>query len=306
MRWVSYHSQVTGIASVGFIDGDVLRGAGRPLELLDLLRTPGALSALQEQVSADPMDIIPLQQASLRAPIAVPPAVRDFMAFEEHVVACTRKFGSTINEAWYDDPCFYFTNPAAIIGPADPVPISPGSTMFDFELEIAAVIGKRGRDLAPDEAEGHIAGYTILADWSARDLQRRESVHGLGPAKGKDGSTSLGPWLVTPDELAPFRSGKGYDLHMVARLNGEEVSRGNWASIYWSFGEMTAYASRGTEVREGDVIGSGTVGGGCLLEQERGWLRAGDVVELEVEQLGRIVSRIVEGRPLKPIRLSAG
>ena len=173
---------------------------------------------------------------------------------------------------------------------------------------MAAVVGRAGSDLTPAEAEEHIAGYTIFCDWSARDVQARESTVGLGPAKGKDGATSIGPVLVTPDELEPYRSGKGYRLAMRASLNGRDIGGGSWADIHWSFGQMLAYGSRGTELRPGDVIGSGTVGTGCLLElsglhgsQRYPWLRPGDVVTVEVERLGALTGRIVAGRDLVPL-----
>lgn len=179
---------------------------------------------------------------------------------------------------------------------------------FDYELEVAAVIGRPGGDLDPATAEAHIAGYTILADWSARDLQKVEMGVGLGPAKGKDGATTLGPYLVTPDELADARSGKGYALSMSAHVNDREYSRGDWSSLYWSFGQLLAYASRGTTLRAGDVIGSGTVGSGCILErqathgpQEYPWLQPGDRVRLAVERLGEFTVDVVPGAAPVPL-----
>ncbi|HET8661149.1 MAG TPA: fumarylacetoacetate hydrolase family protein, partial [Micromonosporaceae bacterium] len=158
-------------------------------------------------------------------------------------------------------------------------------------------------------AEAHIAGYTIFCDWSARDVQTREMRQLLGPAKGKDTATSIGPFLVTPDELEPYRAGNGYALRMQASVNGKTYSDGTWADLHWSFGQMLAYASRGTTLRTGDVIGSGTVGTGCILElsQVHGgdaypWLQPGDVVRVEVEQLGSIESRIVAGSDVIPLR----
>jgi 2-keto-4-pentenoate hydratase/2-oxohepta-3-ene-1,7-dioic acid hydratase in catechol pathway len=182
------------------------------------------------------------------------------------------------------------------------VAVPPGCTWFDYELEVAAVVGRGGSDLHPEEAEAHIAGYTILCDWSARDLQAREMRQRLGPAKGKDSATSLGPWLVTPDELADRRRGNGFDLRMTATVNGRVYSDGNWSTVYWSFGQLLAYASRGTTLRPGDVFGSGTVGRGCILElsglhgeEEYPWLRPGDEVTLAVERLGELHARIGPG-----------
>jgi 2-keto-4-pentenoate hydratase/2-oxohepta-3-ene-1,7-dioic acid hydratase in catechol pathway len=216
-----------------------------------------------------------------------------------------------IDERHLKFPPFYFTNPAAVIGPYDDVPIAPDSRMFDYELEIAAVIGKPGATIPLAQAEGHIAGYMLLCDWSARDLQMNEMPLRLGPAKGKDTANTLGPMLVTPDELEPFRSGQGFDLEMTGSVNGEQVSHGRWNTIDWGFADMITYASRGTRLRVGDVIGSGTVPTGCLFEHYatdpehfRGWLQPGDEVQLAVEQLGELRHRVVEG--VQAERLSSG
>jgi 2-keto-4-pentenoate hydratase/2-oxohepta-3-ene-1,7-dioic acid hydratase in catechol pathway len=217
------------------------------------------------------------------------------MAFEEHVVTSSAALGQQVNPDWYEIPVFYFSNPAAVHSATADVRISPGSAAFDYELEIAAVIGTGGSDLAPETATEHIAGYMLLCDWSARDLQAREMKQMLGPVKGKDSATSFGPFLVTPDELAGHRSGNAYDISMRAYRNGELYSSGNLADLYWSFAQMLAYASRGTRLRPGDVIGSGTVGTGCILELSRvhgeqayPYLTAGDTVRLEADELGTI------------------
>src|SRR5919198_752694 len=177
------------------------------------------------------------------------------------------------------------------------VVVPPGSSELDFELEVAAVVGRGGSDLDPEEAEGHIAGFCVMNDWSARDIQRREMKLSMGPVKGKDFATSLGPALTTPDELEPYRKDKAYDLTMTASVNGREYSRASLADIHWSFGEMLAYASRGTRLVPGDVIGSGTCGTGCILElslvhgeDAYPWLQVGDQIVLEVEHLGRLTS----------------
>jgi fumarylacetoacetate (FAA) hydrolase len=229
-----------------------------------------------------------------------PSSIRDFYAFEDHVATARRARGLEMVPEWYEAPVFYFSNPHSVVGPDQPVAAPPGCEELDYELEVAAVVGTGGSDLDPDEAEGHIVGFTIMNDWSARDLQRREMTVGLGPAKGKDFATSLGPWVVTPDELADRRVGKAYDLAMTARVNGHEYSRGNLADLHWSFGEMLAHASRGTRLVTGDVIGSGTCGTGCILElslvhgsERYPWLVPGDVVELEVERLGVLRNPVV-------------
>jgi 2-keto-4-pentenoate hydratase/2-oxohepta-3-ene-1,7-dioic acid hydratase in catechol pathway len=245
----------------------------------------------------------------LRPPVPVAPSLRDFYAFEQHVRTARQRRGLEMEPDWYRLPVFYFSNPRALVGDGDPVAVPPGSTELDYELEVAAVVGRGGADLDPEQAEARIAGYCVMNDWSARDLQRREMRLSLGPVKGKDFATSLGPVLVTPDELAGRRAGRAFDLAMTARVNGVEYSRASLADIHWSFGEMLAYASRGTELAVGDVVGSGTCGTGCILElslvhgaEAYPWLRPGDEVELEVEELGRLRNRVVEGRPLQPLR----
>jgi fumarylacetoacetate (FAA) hydrolase len=204
--------------------------------------------------------------------------VRDFYAFEQHVAAARALRGAEVPREWYEIPVFYFSNPAAIFGPEDDVPYPEGTDELDYELEVAAIVG----------ADGRIAGFTVMNDWSARDLQRAEMRVGLGPAKGKDFATSLGPVVVTPDEL------DGSAGTMLARVNGEERSRGELASMYWTWERLLEQAARNTVLRPGDVIGSGTVGGGCILEHGDGrWLRRGDVVELEVEGIGVLRNTVV-------------
>ena len=222
--------------------------------------------------SAREHDEYALEDVRLLAPVPRPPSVRDAYAFEEHIRNAARVTGRPgVPDEWYELPVFYFSNPAAIFGPDDEIPFPAGSEELDYELEVAAVIG----------AEGAIGGFAVMNDWSARDLQRKEMKVGLGPAKGKDFATSLGPVVVTPDELGDLR------LEMVARVNGEERSRGNMGDMYHSWEAIIERAATNTHLVPGDVIGSGTVGTGCILEHGDGrWLQPGDVVELEVEGIG--------------------
>jgi 2-keto-4-pentenoate hydratase/2-oxohepta-3-ene-1,7-dioic acid hydratase in catechol pathway len=303
MRWVTYVS-ADGADHPGLLEGGEIRGLPGPGTVLDLLTGDG-LAAAAERARREPFEVVPAGSVRLRAPIPVPPSVRDFMAFEEHV---RNAGGGTVNPAWYEQPVFYFTNPAAVTGPDERIEISPGSSSFDYELEIGAVVGRAGANLSPREAEDHIAGYLIFCDWSARDLQAKEMRARLGPAKGKDGATSLGPALVTPDEIARYRSGQGYALEMSASVNGTRYGGGTWADIRWSFPQMLSYASRGTTLKPGDVIGSGTVGTGCILELSRlhgsdkyPWLEPGDEVTLEVSQLGSVTGRIAAGPEPVPL-----
>jgi fumarylacetoacetate (FAA) hydrolase len=224
--------------------------------------------------SAREHDEYALEDVRLLAPVPRPPSVRDAYAFEEHIRNAARVTGRPgVPDEWYELPVFYFSNPAAIFGPDDEIPFPAGSEELDYELEVAAVIG----------AEGVIGGFTVMNDWSARDLQRNEMKVGLGPAKGKDFATSLGPVVVTPDELGDLR------LEMVARVNGEERSHGNLGDMYHSWEAIVERAAANTQLVPGDVIGSGTVGTGCILEHGDGrWLQPGDVVELEVEGIGAL------------------
>ena len=236
-------------------------------------------------------------------PILDPPSVRDFYAFERHVGTMWSRRGADIPEAWYRLPIFYFSNTSEIRGPDDPVWAPGGSTELDYELEVAAIVDTPGRDLGAAEAEAVIGGFTILNDWSARDLQREETTVRLGPAKGKDFATTLGPWLVTPDELEDRRATTGFDLDMTATVNGQVTSRGRWSSAQFSFGQMLARASADVRLRPGDVLGSGTVGGGCLLEIREEtigrYLEPGDEVVLTIERLGSLRTAIVPRPPAR-------
>jgi fumarylacetoacetate (FAA) hydrolase len=218
-----------------------------------------------------------LADVDLRAPVLHPPSVRDFYAFEQHVKTARASRGLDVPAEWYELPVFYFSNPAAIYGPEDEIPRPPETEELDYELEVAAIVG----------AEGRIGGFTIMNDWSARDLQRAEMKVGLGPSKGKDFATSLGPIVVTTDEF------DGSTGTMVARVNGEERSRGELGDMHHSWEAIVTHAARNTRLLPGDVLGSGTVGGGCIFEHGDGrWLQSGDVVELEVEGIGILRNRV--------------
>lgn len=233
-------------------------------------------------------------------PVTPVTSFRDFYAFEQHVATARARRGLEVPEAWYRGPVFYFSNANALFGHEAEIPIPPDGEWMDYELEIGAVLGRGGRDLEPSAGEALIAGYCVLSDWSARKVQREEMSVGLGPAKGKDFATSIGPFLVTSDEFEERRRGKGFDLEMRASVNGRELSRGNWSSLHFSFGEMIARASRGVDLLPGELFGSGTVGSGCILElgaeEAGGWLKDGDRVELEITGLGKLRGRIIETR----------
>ena len=234
---------------------------------------------------------VPYDVADLLLPYR-PPSVRDFVTFESHVEGVRRSIDHAVGvpEAWYDAPTFYFTNPHALYGPGEAIPRPVSCRALDFEMEVAAVVGTELRSASLDEAQDAIFGYTILNDWSARDIQSREMQVGLGPAKGKDFATSFGPWVVTADELPAL------DLDCRAYVNGDLVGHDNLGSMHFSFAEMVAHASRDSVVVAGDLLASGTTGGGgCLAELwgRRGEqvpppLEPGDVVRLEVESLGSL------------------
>ena len=239
----------------------------------------------------------PLSSVTLHSPIPRPTTLRDAYAFETHVKTANANRGREVPAEWYKFPIFYFTNPNNIFGPDEDIPYPPYTKELDYELEIAVIIGKPGRDIRAQDAPQHIFGYTIFNDWSARDVQREEMKVSLGPAKGKDFASTLGPCIVTPDELADRATDRPgvYDLAMRACVNGRELSHGNFNDIYWSFGDILARASESVTLLPGDVIGSGTVGTGCLLELTKAqgpWLNKGDVVELEIERIGVLKNKV--------------
>lgn len=240
--------------------------------------------------------VYPLSDLLLKAPLPQPRSFRDFYAFEQHVKTARENRGLKMIREWYEIPVFYFSNHLAIKGPMDEIAIPPKCGWLDYELEIACIIGKKGRNIRAEDADNFIFGYCILNDWSARDLQRKEMKVGLGPAKGKDFATSIGPWIVTKDELEPLKVGKGFNLAMKARVNGVTLSEGNMKDIYFSFAEMIERASEGVTLYPGEIIGSGTVGTGCILEHGNKvlrWLKPGDDIELEIEGLGVLKNTIV-------------
>ncbi|MEU5275107.1 fumarylacetoacetate hydrolase family protein [Streptomyces asoensis] len=314
MRFAAYEHQHR--TRVAVVDDDRLRPVPEARSLTELIASAGSLTALLD-VGAAALDGPPgpsVGEVRLLPPVE-PVSLRDFVTFEEHVAGVRRSVDGVagVPPQWYAAPTFYFGNPAAVIGAHDDVPVPPGSRVLDFELEVAAVIGREGSDLTPEQARDHIVGYTVLNDWSARDLQSAEMKVGLGPCKGKDTATTLGPFLVTADELEPYRDEEGFlRLELTAEVNQEVVGRDLLSHMGWTFEEMTAYASRGTRVRPGDVLGSGTCGnGGCLAELwgVRGErtpppLRPGDTVTLTVEGIGSVSNTVVPGG--QPVPLPTG
>jgi fumarylacetoacetate (FAA) hydrolase len=286
----------------------------QPLTTLDDVLTRGLrIEALGEIVdglagggppSEDDDAVLDASDLAFGPPILRPPSFRDFYAFEQHVATMWQRRQSEIPEAWYRLPIFYFSNTSETRGPGDPVWAPQGSTELDFELEVGAIVDTPAYNLPAERAAEAIGGYFVLNDWSARDLQRDESTVRLGPAKGKDFATTIGPWIVTPDELAPrWSSGAAApDLAMTATVRGAdgrtvEVTNGSWGSARYSFAQMLARASTDVHVRAGEILGSGTVGTGCLLEVKDEtlgrWLEPGDVVTVAIEGIGVLETPIV-------------
>jgi fumarylacetoacetate (FAA) hydrolase len=262
-------------------------------------------SAHPPPIDARPL-LRPLAQVELLAPIPRPPSMRDGYAFRQHVETARRNRGLEMIPEFDQFPVFYFTNHQAVIGPG-PVSVLPRHLeRLDFELEAAIVVGKKARNLTADRADDAIFGLTIMNDLSARALQMEEMKLSLGPAKGKDFATAIGPWLVTLDELEDRTRrgahGVSFDLAMRAFVNGVQVSEGNVAQMNWTFAQILERVSYGATIFPGDVIGSGTVGTGCFLElngsgiTKNQWLGVGDVVALEIERLGRLENVVVEER----------
>lgn len=308
MKWVTYRAD--GAVRTGIIDGETVRGLASRTSLEQIL-AGGGLDEAGQNAHRSPDEIRRLSDVTLLAPLRRPPSIRDGLGFLDHLRGCYRALGrdETLHPAWYETPAFYFANTDSVVGPYEDVPIAAGSSMFDFELEVGAVIGKGGRDLHPDRAEEHIIGYTLYNDWTARDHQLRDMAQGIGMSKSKDSALTLGPALVTVDELEQYRVDGRLALGLTASVNGEELAHGRLDQMDWTFGEMLAYLSRGTDLTPGAVIGSGTVPGGCLLEHVdtnltsfSGWLKPGDVVSLGGEGLGETIQTVRKGIDVIPLR----
>jgi 2-keto-4-pentenoate hydratase/2-oxohepta-3-ene-1,7-dioic acid hydratase in catechol pathway len=302
-----------GRTSDGVLGPDGRLHALGPGETVEVLIGRGGRAALLD-AGAAALDAAPgpaPDEVRLLPPLH-PASIRDSVSFEAHVEGARRSQEGAIDPVparWYEAPCFYFTNPHVCVGPFDDVERFPGSEQFDLELEVGVVYGAHGRNLTPEEAAPHIVGYTIFNDWSARDIQRLEGQLPFGFFKGKDGAHTLGPYLVTADELEPYRTADGFlDLTMRAWINDEPLGADSLANCAFTFEELVSFASRGSAVGPGDLLASGTCQRGCLTEI---WGRSGervppplvpgDVVTLEVEGIGTVRNRIVEPAPCPPI-----
>ena len=309
MRWVTFRDD-SGQRS-GVLAGEVVHALEPGVTVLDLIGR-GALAEAGEDALRSTATV-PLGEVTLMAPIPRPPSIRDSLCFLDHMRNCQAAMGGgrVLKDTWYRIPAFYFACPTTVLGPYEDAPMAPGSVWQDFELEIAAVIGSAGQDLSVAEAEQAIVGYMIFNDWSARDLQQLEGQLAIGQAKGKDSGVTLGPYLVTPEELEPYRRDGTLSLYATALVNDKVVGSGSTAQMDWSFAEIISYASRGVMLTPGDVFGSGTVPTCTLVEHLdplapesfRGWLHDGDVVTLRVQGLGetrQVVRKTPAPQPLSP------
>ncbi len=299
----------------GVVDMNLISNGKLPADMLSFIDNHESyFSIIKELKLEDAAPTYALSEVQLLAPLPNPRSFRDYIGFEQHMLNASRSFGHTIGEAWYDMPIFYFTNHHAIYGPDDEIKRPLKETRLDIELELAVIIGKKGKDIKAAEADQYIFGYTIFNDWTARAIQKKEMEIPLGPHKGKDFANAIGPCIVTADEMeqykvpfsasyfeAPLRvpavKGNRFDLKMTSRINGQTVCEGNYKTIHYNFAQMMERASENNvTLYPGDILGSGTVGWGSLIENNfkvHRPLEPGDVVELEIEGIGMLRNKVV-------------
>lgn len=255
-----------------------------------------------------------LDEVQLLAPLPNPRSFRDYIGFEQHMLNASKSFGHKVGEAWYEMPIFYFTNHQAIFGQEDAIKRPEKEIKLDIELELAVIMGKKGKDIKAENANNYIFGYTVFNDWTARFIQKREMEVPLGPHKGKDFANAIGPCIVTKDEMEQYRctisreihpehltmpltSNDRFDVKMTAKINGETICEGNYKTVYWTFPQMIERASENNvNLMPGDILGSGTVGWGSLIENNFSVhrpLEPGDVVELEIEGIGILRNKVI-------------
>ncbi len=257
--------------------------------IIDLVKSP-KYNSNSQKISIDELELI--------APLPTPNSFRDAYAFRQHVEAGRKNRGLNMIPEYDEFPVFYFSNHNSIVGPGIVDVYKKHLEKLDFELEIAIIIGKKGINIKASDANKYIFGYTIMNDWSARELQMKEMKLNLGPAKGKDFATSIGPYITTTDELEQFKvDNNRYDIPLTAHVNGTKLSEDNLKNMTWSFADIIERASYGTNLYPGDIIGSGTCGTGCLLEingssDKKQWLQNGDVVEIDAGILGKLSNKV--------------
>jgi 2-keto-4-pentenoate hydratase/2-oxohepta-3-ene-1,7-dioic acid hydratase in catechol pathway len=287
------------------LDATTLLGASSPLRDVRAIleSSPDALERLRRAIDTVPVERVALAAMKLRAPILQPPTVRDHIAFEEHATGQWTRNPERM-EVWWRLPIFYFSNPLRIFGLDEEVPFPAATQQLDYECELAAIVSSEASNILERDADAHIAGFTIFNDWSCRDLQFDESAFGLGPAKGKDSASSLGPWIVTRDEMAPFYRNGTLHVQCTVRVNGVVWMEGNAWNMHYTFGAMLERAAQDSRIVPGDVIATGTVGGGSISEAVRKgyparWLQPGDIVEIEVEGIGTLRNRLAPPRSVE-------
>ncbi|MBI4054579.1 MAG: fumarylacetoacetate hydrolase family protein [Elusimicrobia bacterium] len=304
MKLVSFVDIESGRPSIGAAKNDKILDLGPVSEdklgasMLELIENSGTLLPLAQQLlkQAPSQAWRPSTQLRLLAPLPNPTALKDCFAFEDHAVAGAVRRGETLPEQWYELPAYYKGNHRAIYGPEEEIPWPFYTRRLDFECEIACVIGKKGKNIPPEEAEKYLFGYMIFNDVSARDIQKKEMILRMGPAKGKDFANVFGPYLVTADEVHPEK-----DFSMTVRVNGEIWSEGHFKDQYWGFPLLISHLSQEETIFPGDVVGSGTFYKGCGLDLNR-WIQPGDILELEVPKLGILRNKI--GAPAEQRQLN--
>ena len=282
----------------GIVDMVTVSNGTLPEDILRLIQNYDIYQPIIKNQYLDCKPTDELNDVKLLAPLPHPVTFRDFMCFREHPEHIAQSKGKPAQPAYYEIPVFYFSNPNTFLGPSQPVPFPKSSRYRDYEFELGFVLGKGGMDIKPEDALSHVFGMTILCDWSARDLQMAEQRLPLGPHKGKDFAVTTGPCLVTMDELMQYHvEGTRFNMEMVGFRNGNEFVRGNFFDIYHDLGAMIARASADVMLYPGEIIGSGTLGGGCLYElsadyEHTNWLSSGETIEFEVTGLGRLSMQI--------------
>ena len=315
MRLVTYKIKNFKTHQIGVVKDDIvfnLNNLFGNIGLVDLIQLENYQSRINTALCEQNIIKHKLSNVTLLPPIPKPNSFRDAYAFRQHVETCRKNRGAEMIKEFDEFPVFYFSNHNSMFADKDDIELMPDHfEKLDFELEFAAIIGKKGKNILSKNADKYIAGFCILNDISARTLQSEEMKLNLGPAKGKDFANVIGPYLVTTDELkhkeikTPF--GKKYDLEMRCYVNGDLISSGNTKEMSWTFAEIIERASYGVELVPGDIIGSGTVGGGCFLEingtKKRAdknyidrWLKQGDIIKMEIESIGKISNKIIKSK----------
>ena len=315
MRLVTYKIKNFKTHQIGVVKDDIvfnLNNLFGNIGLVDLIQLENYQSRINTVICEKNIIKHRLSNITLLPPIPKPNSFRDAYAFRQHVETCRKNRGDEMIKEFDEFPVFYFSNHNSMFADKDDIELMPDHfEKLDFELEFAAIIGKKGKNILSKNADKYIAGFCILNDISARTLQSEEMKLNLGPAKGKDFANVIGPYLITTDELkhkeikTPF--GKKYDLEMRCYVNGDLISSGNTKDMFWTFAEIIERASYGVELVPGDIIGSGTVGGGCLLEingtKKRAdknyidrWLKQGDIIKMEIESIGNISNKIIKSK----------